>query len=244
MHSALWAAGAVQGGQQRGCGYEGQWLLLAAPWPGEPSTARHGCSQGSTRTRRWLKALLPIGTERFPPFPSLLLLRQVPLKAPGTALALQPSCWMGAPSSAAEITGRPCCGLGTGWEIPAGTELPSQRGPYLAEPHGDEAIAGSHPEQPGVLVVLMSWDALQGTQQTSHQHCHCPHRAGPCCVHSYSVTVSNCGAECTGQSFSPPRGAQSASGVGMASMLGLSLWGHLGGVDMVTGASGEWKQGM
>lgn len=77
----------------------------------------------------------------------------------------------------------------------------------------------------------------------SRQHCHCPHHAGPCSVCSYSVTVSNCGAECTGQSFSPPKGAQSASGAGTASMLGLSLWGHLGGVNMVTGVSGGWKQG-
>lgn len=54
-----------------------------------------------------------------------------------------------------------------GWDIPVVPGPPPWRGPYLAEPDGDEAIAGAHPEQPGVLVVLVSQDALQGTGDTA-----------------------------------------------------------------------------
>lgn len=50
-----------------------------------------------------------------------------------------------------------------GWNIPEVPGPPSWQGLYLAEPHGDEAIAGAHPEQPGVLVVVVSQDTLQGT---------------------------------------------------------------------------------
>lgn len=54
--------------------------------------AQHGCCDsmwlqpGFCKDRRWLEALLPTGTERRSPFPSLLLLGQVPLKPPGLPL--------------------------------------------------------------------------------------------------------------------------------------------------------------
>lgn len=82
-------------------------------------------------------------------------------KAAGGALALRLPCHAGARAGTQETRGAaalwPWHGVGN----------PRQREAYLAEPHGDEAIAGAHPEQPGVLVVLVSRDALQGTGDTA-----------------------------------------------------------------------------
>lgn len=82
-------------------------------------------------------------------------------KVAGGALALRSPCRAGARAGSQET-----CGDAALWPW-HGVGNPRQRGPYLAEPHGDEAIAGAHPEQPGVLVVLVSRDALQGTGDTA-----------------------------------------------------------------------------
>lgn len=75
---------------------------------------------------------------------------------------------------------------------------PSWRGLYLAEPDGDEAIAGAHPEQPGVLVVVVSRDTLQGTgdRAVSIAASHAGHVEGTCA--SPAVAVNCPGAEHVG----------------------------------------------
>lgn len=72
---------------------------------------------------------------------------------------------------------------------------PSWGGLYLAEPDGDEAIAGAHPEQPGVLVVVVSRDTLQGTghRAVSIAASHAGHVEGMCA--SPAVVVICPGAE-------------------------------------------------
>lgn len=217
--------------------------MLAAPWPGEPSTAavtRCGCSQGSARIP---ERVLARDREEIS-FPRPALIGTGPLKAPGAALALQPSCWMGAPGwRCRDAQGGHAVALAqSGKSRLAQSCPPSEARTWLNPTEMRQSLAP----------IQSSWESLlfscPGTlckahSRHSHQHCHCSHHPGPRSVCGYSVTVSNCGAECTGPSSPPPRGAQSASGVGMASMLGLSLWGHLSGADMVTGTSGAWKQG-
>lgn len=68
---------------------------------------------------------------------------------------------------------------------------PSWQGLYLAEPHGDEEIAGAHPEQPGVLVVVVSRDTLQGTgdRAVSIAASHAGHAEGTC---ASPAVVVNC----------------------------------------------------